>query len=168
MFDVIGIPYYFLGFFHWGRSLEHSVTKPLVFVARLVDFSDTWLAAEEKMTGDVDRMTDADESIHCILNRVLYPGVVIDHFSNSIFHTVVYGHVDSYGELEVETVSTVAEWYRHRIVDCLVTSSNSVPLKTGQVGQRCTSNLSRVETSSHWCGVVVRRGGASLGVLHVT
>ncbi|GFW19078.1 retrovirus-related Pol polyprotein from transposon 17.6 [Trichonephila clavipes] len=33
---------------------------------------------------------------------------------------------------------------------------------------RCTLNLSRAETSSRWCGVVVRRGGASSGVVHVT
>ncbi|GFW18360.1 putative isxo2-like transposase domain protein [Trichonephila clavipes] len=38
----------------------------------------------------------------------------------------------------------------------------------GRVGQRCTLNLSRAETSSRWCGVVVRRGGASSGVVHVT
>ncbi|GFT82505.1 uncharacterized protein TNCV_2898061 [Trichonephila clavipes] len=31
-----------------------------------------------------------------------------------------------------------------------------VPLKTRRVGQRCTLNLSRAETSSRWCGVVVR------------
>ncbi|GFU99062.1 hypothetical protein TNCV_632001 [Trichonephila clavipes] len=46
--------------------------------------------------------------------------------------------------------------------------SNPVPLKTRRVGQRCTLNLSRAETSSRWCGVVVRRGGASSGVVHVT
>ncbi|GFS62581.1 hypothetical protein TNCV_1263331 [Trichonephila clavipes] len=40
--------------------------------------------------------------------------------------------------------------------------------KTRRVGQRCTLNLSRAETSSRWCGVVVRRGGASSGVVHVT
>ncbi|GFW59838.1 uncharacterized protein TNCV_213801 [Trichonephila clavipes] len=34
-----------------------------------------------------------------------------------------------------------------------------IPLKTRRVGQRCTLNLSRAETSSRWCGVVVRRGG---------
>ncbi|GFV00731.1 uncharacterized protein TNCV_1385501 [Trichonephila clavipes] len=34
----------------------------------------------------------------------------------------------------------------------------TVPLKTRRVGQRCTRNLSRAETSSRWCGVVVRRG----------
>ncbi|GFV58981.1 hypothetical protein TNCV_1805191 [Trichonephila clavipes] len=39
-------------------------------------------------------------------------------------------------------------------------------LKT--IGQRCMLNLSRDETSSRWCGVVVRRGGASSGVVHVT
>ncbi|GFU18279.1 integrase catalytic domain-containing protein [Trichonephila clavipes] len=49
-----------------------------------------------------------------------------------------------------------------------VMSSSPVPLKTRRVGQRCTLNLSRVETSSRWCGVVVRRGGASSGVVHVT
>ncbi|GFX71040.1 uncharacterized protein TNCV_3648051 [Trichonephila clavipes] len=39
-----------------------------------------------------------------------------------------------------------------------VMSSSPVPLKTRRVGQRCTLNLSRAETSSRWCGVVVRRG----------
>ncbi|GFX37266.1 adhesion G protein-coupled receptor B2 [Trichonephila clavipes] len=34
--------------------------------------------------------------------------------------------------------------------------------------QRYTLNLSRAETSSRWCGVVVRRGAASSGVVHVT
>ncbi|GFT61969.1 putative RNA-directed DNA polymerase from transposon X-element [Trichonephila clavipes] len=33
-----------------------------------------------------------------------------------------------------------------------------------RVGQRCTLNLSRAETSSRWCGVVVREG-ASSGVI---
>ncbi|GFY03234.1 uncharacterized protein TNCV_1171941 [Trichonephila clavipes] len=47
-------------------------------------------------------------------------------------------------------------------------SSSPVPLKTRRVGQRCTLNLSRAETSSRWFGVVVRRGGASSGVVHVT
>ncbi|GFY36174.1 uncharacterized protein TNCV_4845461 [Trichonephila clavipes] len=46
--------------------------------------------------------------------------------------------------------------------------SSPVPLKTRRVGQRCTLNLSRAETSSRWRGVVVRRGGASSGVVHVT
>ncbi|GFW44050.1 hypothetical protein TNCV_998151 [Trichonephila clavipes] len=37
-----------------------------------------------------------------------------------------------------------------------------------RVGQRCTLNRSRAETSSRWYGMVVRRGGASSGVVHVT
>ncbi|GFW41956.1 uncharacterized protein TNCV_6651 [Trichonephila clavipes] len=49
-----------------------------------------------------------------------------------------------------------------------VMSSSPVPLKTRRVGQRCTLNLSKAEMSSRWCGVVVRRGGASSGVVHVT
>ncbi|GFX77519.1 SCAN domain-containing protein 3 [Trichonephila clavipes] len=40
--------------------------------------------------------------------------------------------------------------YGYRIVACFVTSSIPVPLKTRRVGQRCTLNLSRAETSSHW------------------
>ncbi|GFV71856.1 uncharacterized protein TNCV_2457911 [Trichonephila clavipes] len=67
-----------------------------------------------------------------------------------------------------EDVAAVAEWYRYRTVACFVTGSSPVPLKTRRVGQRCTLNLSRAETSSRWCGVVVRRGGASSGVVHVT
>ncbi|GFU72173.1 uncharacterized protein TNCV_2150911 [Trichonephila clavipes] len=70
--------------------------------------------------------------------------------------------------LRWEVVAAVAEWYRYRTVACFVTGSNPVPLKTRRVGQRCTLNLSRAETSSRWCGVVVWRGGASSGVVHVT
>ncbi|GFV03657.1 uncharacterized protein TNCV_1876051 [Trichonephila clavipes] len=65
-------------------------------------------------------------------------------------------------------VAAVAEWYRCRTVACLVTSSSPMPLKTRRVRQRCTLNVSRAETSSRWCSVVVRRGGASSGVVHVT
>ncbi|GFV38912.1 uncharacterized protein TNCV_192801 [Trichonephila clavipes] len=54
--------------------------------------------------------------------------------------------------------AAVAEWYRYRTVACFVTGSSPVPLKTRCVGQRCTLNLSRAETSSRWWGVVVRRG----------
>ncbi|GFT82556.1 uncharacterized protein TNCV_1633581 [Trichonephila clavipes] len=62
-------------------------------------------------------------------------------------------------------VAAVAEWYRYRIVACLVTSWSPVPLvpDTRRVGQRCTLNLSRAETSSLWCGEVVRRGRCQLG-----
>ncbi|GFU01160.1 uncharacterized protein TNCV_2976271 [Trichonephila clavipes] len=53
---------------------------------------------------------------------------------------------------------------------CLALSRvrSRVPLKTRRVGQRFTLNLPRAETSSRWCGVVVRRRGASSGVVHVT
>ncbi|GFW48413.1 uncharacterized protein TNCV_1109751 [Trichonephila clavipes] len=61
-----------------------------------------------------------------------------------------------------DPVAAAAEWYRHRIVAGFVTSSSPVPLKTRRVGQRCTLNLSRAETSSRWCGVVVRRGVCQL------
>ncbi|GFV40190.1 uncharacterized protein TNCV_4462421 [Trichonephila clavipes] len=72
------------------------------------------------------------------------------------------------GRLNGKGEAAVAEWYRYRTVACFVTGSSPVPLKTRRVGQRCTLNLSRAETSSRWCGVVVRSGGASSGVVHVT
>ncbi|GFY17366.1 uncharacterized protein TNCV_657791 [Trichonephila clavipes] len=43
-----------------------------------------------------------------------------------------------------------------------VMSSSQVPLKIRRVGQRCTLNLSRAETSSCWCGMIVRRGECQL------
>ncbi|GFU77150.1 general transcription factor II-I repeat domain-containing protein 2A [Trichonephila clavipes] len=82
-------------------------------------------------------------------------------FGLEIHRAILYGS-------ETRRVAVVAEWYRYRTVACLVTSSTPVPLKTRHVGQRCTLNLSRAETSSCWCGVVVRRGGACSGVVHVT
>ncbi|GFT30953.1 hypothetical protein TNCV_1683251 [Trichonephila clavipes] len=49
-----------------------------------------------------------------------------------------------------------------------VTSSSPVPLKTHRVGERCTLNLSRAQTSSRWSGVVVRREGGSSDVILIT
>ncbi|GFX58233.1 hypothetical protein TNCV_4049911 [Trichonephila clavipes] len=49
-----------------------------------------------------------------------------------------------------------------------VMSSIQVPLKAHCLGERCTLNLSRARTPSRWCGVVVRRGGASSDVILVT
>ncbi|GFV95143.1 hypothetical protein TNCV_1292611 [Trichonephila clavipes] len=44
----------------------------------------------------------------------------------------------------------------------LVTSSSPVPLNIRRVRERCVLNLSRAQTSSRWCGVVVRRGRCQL------
>ncbi|GFV10239.1 uncharacterized protein TNCV_3661911 [Trichonephila clavipes] len=43
-----------------------------------------------------------------------------------------------------------------------MSSSSPLPVKTIRVGKRCTLNLSRAQTSSRWCDVVVRRGGCQL------
>ncbi|GFS80811.1 uncharacterized protein TNCV_1334411 [Trichonephila clavipes] len=69
---------------------------------------------------------------------------------------------DMLGIFQKVRVAAIAEWYRYRTVACFVTGSSPVPLKTRRVGQRRTLNLSRAETSSRWCGVVVRRGGCQL------
>ncbi|GFV07833.1 uncharacterized protein TNCV_305811 [Trichonephila clavipes] len=65
-------------------------------------------------------------------------------------------------------VVAVAEWSRYRIEAGLVTTSSPVQQKSRRVGERCTLNLSRAQTSSRWCGVVVRRRVVSSGVVHVT
>ncbi|GFX01644.1 hypothetical protein TNCV_3971441 [Trichonephila clavipes] len=98
MFDEVGILYCFLVFFDGGRKLEHPVAKLLVVVA-IVGFSDTWSTTEEKRTGDDKKVIEIEESVHCILNRLWHSDVEIDHFSNSILHTVVYGQIDSYDEI---------------------------------------------------------------------
>ncbi|GFT17482.1 netrin receptor UNC5B [Trichonephila clavipes] len=54
-------------------------------------------------------------------------------------------------------VKIASQWLRYpTMAGCH--EFDQVPLKTRRVGQRCTLNLSRAETSSRWCGVVVRRG----------
>ncbi|GFV81556.1 hypothetical protein TNCV_52801 [Trichonephila clavipes] len=49
-----------------------------------------------------------------------------------------------------------------------VTSLRPVLLKTCHVGERCTFNLSKAQTSSRWCGVVVKGRDVSSGVILVT
>ncbi|GFU07101.1 hypothetical protein TNCV_4051141 [Trichonephila clavipes] len=55
---------------------------------------------------------------------------------------------------------------RYRIVACLVTSSSPVPLKDPPC--RVAMRVKSVELKRPPVGVVVRRGGASSGVVHVT
>ncbi|GFY25571.1 uncharacterized protein TNCV_2486911 [Trichonephila clavipes] len=49
-----------------------------------------------------------------------------------------------------------------------VMSLNPVPLKSRRVGTQCALNQSRAQKSSRWWGVLIRRGGASSGVIRVT
>ncbi|GFY25867.1 hypothetical protein TNCV_1916171 [Trichonephila clavipes] len=81
-----------------GRKLEHPDAK-LLIVVEIVGFSDIGSAAEEKRMGDDKKVMKTEESIPYILYWLWYPYVEIDHFSNSILHTVVYGQIDSYDEL---------------------------------------------------------------------
>ncbi|GFU54778.1 uncharacterized protein TNCV_1082321 [Trichonephila clavipes] len=62
----------------------------------------------------------------------------------------------------ISPVVKVSDHGRH------VMSFSPVPLKTRRVGERCTLHLSIAQTSSRWCGVVVRRGVAISGVVLVT
>ncbi|GFW87862.1 uncharacterized protein TNCV_1359661 [Trichonephila clavipes] len=58
--------------------------------------------------------------------------------------------------------AAIAEWSRYRIMAGLVMSSSPVPLNTRHVVKRCTLSLSRAQTSSRWCGVLVRKEGCQL------
>ncbi|GFV40565.1 uncharacterized protein TNCV_1984071 [Trichonephila clavipes] len=49
-----------------------------------------------------------------------------------------------------------------------VTSSSRAPLKTRRVGERCTLNLLRAQTSSCWNGVVVKRSQIQCRPRHLT
>ncbi|GFW43017.1 uncharacterized protein TNCV_1474131 [Trichonephila clavipes] len=44
-------------------------------------------------------------------------------------------------------------------------NSSLVPLKICRVGERCKLNSPRAQTSSRWCGVVIRGGGAISAVV---
>ncbi|GFU81390.1 uncharacterized protein TNCV_1380581 [Trichonephila clavipes] len=52
-----------------------------------------------------------------------------------------------------------------KVLDCgnHVRSSSPIPLKIRCLGERCMLNLSRAQTSSRWCGVVVRKRGCHGG-----
>ncbi|GFU88627.1 probable RNA-directed DNA polymerase from transposon BS [Trichonephila clavipes] len=121
--------------------------------------------------------------------RLIYPLICrnfeMDMYNKVLFYTAVLRPILSYGS----PVWGYAAKYNVKILETAqnsliqgcgspvdrvsthgryVMSSSPVPLKTHRVGQRCTLNLPRAETSSRWCGVVVRRGGASSDVVHVT
>ncbi|GFX92764.1 hypothetical protein TNCV_4876211 [Trichonephila clavipes] len=64
--------------------------------------------------------------------------------------------------------AAVAQWLRYPTMAGMSCEFDPSTTKDPLFRQRCTLNLSRAETSSRWCGVVVRRGGASSGVVHVT
>ncbi|GFS95667.1 uncharacterized protein TNCV_886211 [Trichonephila clavipes] len=49
-----------------------------------------------------------------------------------------------------------------------VTSSSPIPLKTHRVGERCSLNLSKAQTSFCWSGVVVKRGQLKYRLRHLT
>ncbi|GFW41284.1 uncharacterized protein TNCV_1002771 [Trichonephila clavipes] len=126
-------------------------------------------------SGPKERLSESDRRIQekrIVMSKKAYNCSKSDrgaHLTSEFYKSVQYVIVIPHRHLSQNFhVAAVAEWYRYRTVACLVTCSSPVSLKTGRVGQRCTLNLSRAEMSSRWCGVVVRRGGASSGVVHVT
>ncbi|GFX64126.1 uncharacterized protein TNCV_2090241 [Trichonephila clavipes] len=136
---------------------DNSVRLPKLQIDKYFGDPCLWLEFWNKFQNSIDKnetLTKVDKFSY--LKSLL--GAVVSN--------VVKGFTlsdDNYDNaLILLNVAAVAEWYRYRTVACLVTSSSPVPLKTRRVGQRCMLNLSRAETSSRWCGVVVRRGGCQL------
>ncbi|GFU96162.1 hypothetical protein TNCV_4506521 [Trichonephila clavipes] len=73
--------------------------------------------------------------------------VKIDHFGNhwdGFSEQCIAVALQSCGRGSLELKVTDRGW--------LVTSSSPVSVKTCRVGERCTLNLSRAQTSSRWCG----------------
>ncbi|GFS75434.1 uncharacterized protein TNCV_2968031 [Trichonephila clavipes] len=147
----------------FSRHAKHPVKTWRDFYFDLQIYFDGWLK-ESKVTTleELKNLIVADQ----IKKKAPqdYKDHFLDQWCNWNNPLQLVDKLDSYEEV----MAAVAEWYMYRTVACLVTSSSPVPLKTRRVGQRGTLNLSRAEMSSRWCGVVVRRGGASSGVVHVT
>ncbi|GFU67011.1 uncharacterized protein TNCV_655501 [Trichonephila clavipes] len=138
------------------RRLRVLVEKCRIDSSQLIAPVPFWIADSKHRMGE--------RNVHCDPRKgrkILVK--VVKKYQFSLFK--IYTCLEAF---KFQHVAAVAEWYRYGIVACLVTSSSPVPLKTRRVGQRCTLNPSRAETSSRWCGVVVRRGGVSSGVVHVT
>ncbi|GFW91569.1 hypothetical protein TNCV_4499891 [Trichonephila clavipes] len=70
-------------------------------------------------------------------------------------------------DLHLEDGAAVAQWSKYRIMHAGHEFEPSTT-KDPPCRERCTLNLSRAQTSSRWCGVVVRKGGVSSSVVHVT
>ncbi|GFV54491.1 hypothetical protein TNCV_2281961 [Trichonephila clavipes] len=86
------------------------------------------------------------------------------HFSFVILNTFVYLNYSFLLPPRGRDSLGAKKWTRGR----RVMSSSLVPMKTQRVGKRFTLNLPRAQITSRRCGVVVRIGGASSGVLLVT
>ncbi|GFW19976.1 uncharacterized protein TNCV_866821 [Trichonephila clavipes] len=98
----------------------------------------------------VKSYSSEEQHVKVVSKTITFTFVLFTRFIEAELHTFP-------DIVSVNKVASIAEWYRYRIVNCPVTSSSPVPLKTRRVGQRCTLNLLRAEASSSWCGVVVRR-----------
>ncbi|GFV02753.1 uncharacterized protein TNCV_1452591 [Trichonephila clavipes] len=95
--------------------------------------------------------------VHSFLNLVKVPK--LQSTVIPLYKIISFAQTPLIHKLPHTKMAAVAEWYRNRILAFLVTSSSPIPLKTHRVGQRCTLNMSRAETSFRYCGLVIRRKG---------
>ncbi|GFW19628.1 uncharacterized protein TNCV_1605191 [Trichonephila clavipes] len=119
------------------KGWECSIETLLMTVQINTDFVNHLVPSTTEPSTSLVRIgTDACESI---VNSIL-----LKDLSKTMISIKMRGH----GSLVVKVLDR--GWR--------VMSSSRVPLKTRRVGERFTLNLLRAQTSSHWCGEVVRRG----------
>ncbi|GFV35379.1 uncharacterized protein TNCV_3204111 [Trichonephila clavipes] len=129
---------------HRKQKNSHAVTPHMNITYQQVDW--VLLGSNRGVTEDLH--CGGADSIQSVGAQIPHVGVV-----GSKILQVMLPYFDGRGSLVVKVAG-------------LVTSSSPIPLKTRRVGEGCTLNRSRAQTSSCWCSVVVRRGDAnSDGVL---
>ncbi|GFT26605.1 hypothetical protein TNCV_3604261 [Trichonephila clavipes] len=121
--------------------------------------SQRWFA---KFRSSDFSLKDGPKSSHVskeVLRKIIRTNPVLTFtemgFKLGVYQTTALNYIKAYGfvfRLFVWVLAVVARWSRYRNVAGLVMSSSPVPLKTRRVGQRCTLNLSRAQTSSRCVG----------------
>ncbi|GFW96556.1 aminoglycoside phosphotransferase domain-containing protein 1 [Trichonephila clavipes] len=138
-------------FFQWGALLAqfHNGTEDLI----CPDLAKKPIFYNLDHVLDIRKYTQGLPEEHCnlvfnVLDKEQYD---YDYIHLDFFNRIVPAKCD-HGSLVIKVSDR--GW--------LVTSSRPVPLKTRRVGERCTLNLSRAQTSFRCCGVVVRIGRCQL------
>ncbi|GFW34518.1 RNA-directed DNA polymerase from mobile element jockey [Trichonephila clavipes] len=127
---------------HDLNNLVDQLPAPFIILGDFNGHSTLWGSAKTNPRGRQIEQVLSDHCL-CLLN---HEEPTYFHEPTRSFHTIDLTICSP--SLLPHLKAAVAEWYRYRTVACFVTGSSPVPLKTRRVGQRCTLNLSRAETSS--------------------
>ncbi|GFX22772.1 uncharacterized protein TNCV_4839091 [Trichonephila clavipes] len=157
---------------HWATATLYMMRRLNTddFIALLSGKGDTSSCSRIWRFGGHNQFTISDSTVEAVLmqsSTTSYENLrnsgYIYHMPRAFAHSACFiPYISEQSGAKIRRCfqrvkATVAEWSRYRIVAGLFTSSSPVLLKTRRVGQRCTLNLKRAETSSRWCDVIVRR-----------